>query len=62
MTQFTDKDIARRVIYRSRNDTTQLGTIRDVVNGYVDVAIDGSTRARFYIPFDMVTLVPDDLE
>ena len=58
----TDENIGRRVQYTGRNGGVKYGVIRGYAYNMVDVKIDGSTRERFYVPKDMVVLVPDNLD
>ena len=57
--------ISRRVAYTGRNGNVRYGKIRDFAtwgtrgNGMVDVALDNSTRPRFYVPLDTCVLVDD---
>lgn len=58
--------IGTRVVYTARNGTQKLGTVRDVIgisnsNKMLDLKLDGDSRSRFYVPEDMVTIVPDDV-
>lgn len=59
--------IGKRAILKERNGNQKLGTIRDAIHisassGWqIDFNADGGKRARFYVPADMITLVPDEL-
>jgi hypothetical protein len=59
--EINDEHIGRRIIYTNRKSEQRLGTIRAVASGsgMVDVDLDNSMRARFYVPVDTVTFVPD---
>jgi hypothetical protein len=59
--------IGTRVIYTDRSGKEHNGTLRDLMQispssgKMLDVKLENSSRARFYVPEDMVTLVPDDV-
>jgi hypothetical protein len=56
-----DDHIGRRIIYTDRNKKQHLGTIRSVASGsgMIDADLDNSSRARYYVPCDTITFVPD---
>jgi hypothetical protein len=66
--EWTKDHVGKRVIYTARSGKQSLGTVREVLkisenSGYmIDTKLDGSSRTRNYIPGDMLTLVPDELE
>jgi hypothetical protein len=59
--ELSDEHVGRRVIYTDRNKQQKLGTIRSVAtgSGMIDVDLDNSTRARYYVPCDTITFVSD---
>jgi hypothetical protein len=59
--EITEDHLGKRIIYTDRNKDQRLGTIRHVASGsgMVDVDLDNSMRARYYVPCDTITFVPD---
>lgn len=61
--EFTEEHVGKRVIYTDRNGKGHFGTIRHVAlysgSGMIDIDLDHSSRARYYVPCDTVTFVPD---
>jgi hypothetical protein len=61
--ELSSEHVGRRVVYTGRNGKQRLGTIRTAdaptLSGMIDVDLDDSSRARFYVPCDTITFVPD---
>lgn len=59
--RYSKADIGRRVIYTDRSGKEHHGELRDVIEGTisVDIAIDGYSRPRYYVPDDTVELVDE---
>lgn len=60
--EITDEHVDRRIIYTDRKSRERLGSIRHVASGsgMVDVDLDDSSRARFYVPADTIRFVPSE--
>lgn len=60
----TFSDIGCRVQYTPPHNTKdrspRFGFIRDVANSFVDVALDGMTRPKYFVPEDCVELLSED--
>jgi hypothetical protein len=61
----TKDDIGKRCKFTNRNGRIEYGAVRDVLDvsataQSIDLALDNHTRARFYVPNDMVELLPED--
>lgn len=65
ISEITHEDIGKRVIYTDRNGKGHFGYLREITGPesarFCNVKIDGHTRERFYVPIDMVKLVPVEL-
>lgn len=61
--KWTKDHIGSRVVYSDRSGKSRAGTVRDVLESVqqVDVDLDDMNRARYYVPGDMLRLVPDEL-
>jgi hypothetical protein len=59
--ELTEEHLGKRVIYTDREGKGHFGTVRHVAtgSGMIDIDLDHSSRARYYVPCDTVTFVPD---
>lgn len=58
--QITNDHISKRFAWKERNDVVKYGTLKDITGTFGDMAIEGSSRAHYYVPLDTMWLVDED--
>lgn len=58
--EITNEHIDRPCMWTERGGVVKYGTIKEIVNKFVDVHVDGSSRAHYFVPIDTIVLVDED--
>jgi hypothetical protein len=58
--EINSEHINRRVQYTDRSGKVKYGTIKEIVNKFVNITLENSTRSHYFVPIDTLILVDED--